>query len=115
MELHTNHVDYAARDDRPFATDDIGKIAGDDSAEEGTAGEDGHDERLVWTAESRSIVAGVGVGKRGVGLNGVNEVVVAINTVDVSRVVAEEDTSERRKGAHQVRLPSHGSFNAIDI
>ena len=37
------------------------------------------------------------------------------DTIDVSRIKAEEDTTERREGAHQVRLPRHGGLDAIDI
>ena len=37
------------------------------------------------------------------------------DTVDVSRVIAEEDPTEGREGADEVRLPGHGSLDAIDI
>ena len=39
----------------------------------------------------------------------------AEDTVDVSRVITEEDTTERGEGADEVRLPGHGSLDAIDI
>jgi len=35
--------------------------------------------------------------------------------VDPTRVVAEEDTTEGREGAHQVRLPSDRRLDAIDV
>ncbi len=39
----------------------------------------------------------------------------ADDTVDVSRIISEEDTAERRKGTEKVGLPCHWSLNAINI
>lgn len=48
-------------------------------------------------------------------LNSLDEVLVAENTVDVTRIVTEEDTTEGGKGAEHVGLPGNGSFNVLDI
>lgn len=45
----------------------------------------------------------------------VDESLGARDTVDVSGVVAEEDTTERGKGANQVGLPGDGGLDAVDI
>ena len=38
-----------------------------------------------------------------------------VDTVDVSRIVAEEDTTKRRECAEQICLPGNGSLDAVDI
>jgi hypothetical protein len=48
-------------------------------------------------------------------VDGVNEVIHALDTVDVARVVSEEDTTKGGKGAHHVRLEGDRSLDAIDI
>jgi hypothetical protein len=45
----------------------------------------------------------------------VDEDLVTEHTVDISRVITEEDTTERSKGANEVGLEGDGSFNAVDI
>lgn len=44
-----------------------------------------------------------------------NEDAGTSNTVDVTRVVSEEDTTEGSKGAHHVRLKGDWGFDAVDI
>ena len=104
MQL-TNYVDQATHDDSPFATDRVRNITGDEGTKEGTSGKNGNDERRVGAGES----CGGGT------LDQANECWGANNTVDVSRVVAKEDTSERGEGAEQVSFPGHWSFDALDI
>lgn len=85
----TNHVQNAAGDDSPLAADHVGDIAGDDGTEEGTGGEDGDDERQMRAGESSCVST----------LDGLVEDGIGGDTVDVTRVIAEEDTAERGKGA----------------
>ena len=105
LDGNTNDVDEAADDDGPFAADDVGDVASNDCAEEGTAGQDRGDQRLVGRGERC----------RSGALDDGNELGEAIDTVDVSRVIAEEDTSEGSEGADQVGFPGHWSLDAIDI
>jgi hypothetical protein len=105
---HTDEVDDAATDDGPFATDEICHITSDDGAEESTAGEDRDDQRLV----RRSNTVG-GVSVRTFDL--ADEDGGTEDTVDVTGVITEEDTTESSKSANQVGLPGDGSFDAVDI
>lgn len=44
-----------------------------------------------------------------------NHIVHTYDTVDIARVVAEEDTSKGCEGAHQVRLDRDGGLDALDV
>ena len=101
----TDDVDCAACDDSPFATNDVRDVASSNSAKEGTTREDRHDEGLVRGRESG----------RSWAFDAFVELSKAIDTVDVSRIIAKENTAKRRERAKEVRLPGHGSLNAIDI
>ena len=105
LNNNTKKIYAAASDDSPFATNDVGDVTSDDRAEEGTAGEDRGDQRLVRRGESR----GVGT------LDDVDEFGDAIDTVDVPRVIAEEDTAEGREGADEVGLPGDWSLNTVHV
>ena len=107
--LLTDDVDSATDDDGPFATNEVCNITSDESAEEGTTRQDRDDQRLRGTGESDVL----GIERRA--LDGVDEVDVTIDTVDVPRVISEEDTTEGRKGADQIGFPGDGSFDAINI
>ncbi len=48
-------------------------------------------------------------------LDGINEDLGAEHTVDVPGVVAEEDATERGKGADEVGLPGDGGLDALDV
>ncbi len=57
-------------------------------------------------------------GRQGGGIGSLDEVDefgVGSSTVDVTRVITEEDATERRKGADQVGFPGDWSFDAVDI
>ena len=101
----TDDVDHTARDDGPLAANDVGDIASNECTEEGSAGEDGNDERLMRRLQLGGVWA----------FNTLVELSQAEDTVDVSRIVTEEDTAERCEGADEVRLPGHGSLDARDI
>jgi hypothetical protein len=105
LDYDTDHVDKAAEDDSPLTADPVGKITSDDSTEEGAARENGGDERQVALAE----FGGVGA------FDSLVEDRRAIDTVDVTGVIAEEDTAERGEGAQEVSLPGDGGFDVIDI
>lgn len=104
LDDNTDGVDDTAGDDSPLATNHVGAVTGDDSAKEGTGGEDRDDERLV----------GVGEGLLTRALDGLDEDGVAVDTVDVTGVVTEEDTTKRGKGAHHVGLPGDGGLDGLD-
>ena len=70
-----------------------------------TSGENGCDERLLRGSQSSCIGA----------VDLLDEVVHAHNTADISRVIAEKDTTKSSEGTHQVCLDGDGSLNAIDI
>jgi hypothetical protein len=111
----TNDVDNAASDDGPLATNDIGSVTGDEGTEEGTGREDRSDERQVATGEGGSAASCDLGGDVGFALDQSDENLGASDTVDVSGIVTEEDTTERGKGAHQVGLPGDGSLDALNI
>lgn len=105
LDNDTNSVDKATDNDSPLATDAVGKITSDESTEEGTARENRDDERRVAFGESILALA----------LDLFNEELGAVDTVDVTGIVTEEDTSERGEGAHEVGLPGDGSLDLLDI
>jgi len=105
LENDTDNVDSATNDDSPATTDGVGDITSDNSTEEGTGREDRSNERVVRTGES--IVASA--------LDELDEDRRTGDTVDVTRVVTEEDTTEGGKGADQIGLPGDWSLNLIDI
>lgn len=105
LDNDTDAVDEAAEDDGPLATHAVGKITSDQGTEEGTARENRDDERLVALRKSIGTAA----------LDLLDEVLGAVDTVDVTGIVTEEDTSERGKGAHHVGLPGDGSLDLLDI
>lgn len=105
LNNNTKAVDDATSNDSPLAADAVSDITGDDSTEEGTAGENRDDQRLVAFAERVMVKA----------LDLVDEVLGTIDTVDVPRIVTEEDATERGEGAHKVGLPGYGSLDLVDI
>lgn len=105
LDDHTEHVDSAAIDDSPLAAEMVGEIAGNEGTEEGSAGENRDDERGV---RGRDLL---GAGE----LDGILEDLRAEDSVDVAGVVAEEDATERGKGADHVRLPGDGGLDAVDV
>lgn len=104
LDDNTDSVDGTAKNNSPLATHPVGKVTSDESTEESTDGEDRDDQRLVALRELRDTGA----------FDGLDEDVVAIDTVDVTRVVTEEDTTERGEGAHEVSLPGNGSLDLLD-
>ena len=101
----TDDVDEAAKDNSPLAANHVGKITSNESAKEGTAGQDRDDERRVGFADFG--------GQRA--LDGVDEDLGSKDTVDITGIVTEEDTAERGEGADEVRLPRHGRLNSLNI
>lgn len=59
----------------------------------------------------------VGTGELGgiAALDDVDEGLTGCHAVDVTRIVAEEDTTEGGKGADEVGFPGHWRLDAIDI
>jgi len=105
LEDNAAHVDETADDDGPFTANEVGDIAGDNSAKEGTAGENRDDQRLVGRGQS----GGVGA------LDDMDEQLGAIDTVDVTRIVTKEDATEGSKGTDQVGFPGDWRLDAVNI
>lgn len=105
LNNNTDGVDDAAHDDSPLATNPVGHVTGDESAKEGTAGQDRDDERGVGVAERLSVGTLYSLVEDGRGGD----------TVDVTGIVTEEDTTEGGESAEEVGLPGDGGLNGLDI
>lgn len=105
LDNDTTDVDQATDDDSPLAANELGDISSNDGSEEGTGRQDRGDQRQV----------GIGEGSGRGTLDSLVEGRRARDTVDVTRVITEEDTTERGKGADDIRLPGDGGLNAFDI
>ena len=105
LDHDTGDVDAATKDDSPFSANSLRDITSDDCTEESPSRQDRDDERRVWGGELVGTCS----------LDLVDEVGRANHTVDVSRIIPEEDTTERCERAEKVGLPGDGSLNAIDI
>ncbi len=105
MNDHTDSVDDAAIDDSPFAANEVCNITARNGANECTKREDGDDEGRVRSRDGCSVGT----------LNVMDEDLVSKHTVDISRIVAEEDTTEGGKSTDQVGLEGHRSFDTVDI
>lgn len=101
----TSEVDTATSDDSRTTTHHIGEITSNEGTEEGTGGKDRDDEGGVRRRDGGSIGTG----------DGSNEFRGGEDTVDVTRVVTEEDTTEGGEGAHHVGLEGDGGLNSVDI
>lgn len=101
----TDHVDEAAKNNSPLASHPVGNVTSNESTEESTAGKDRDDEGGIRFANGGGTLA----------LDGLDEVDGTQDTVDVTGVVSEEDTSKGGKGADQVGLPCDGGLNLVDI
>jgi len=111
----TDNVDGAAKNDGPLATNDVGGVTSDESTEESTSGKNRSDEGQVATPEGNSLVVCEKVLNVCLTLDESDEDAGTSDTVDVTGVVTEEDTTERGEGAHEVGLPGDGSLDALDI
>ena len=105
LDDDTEDVDEATKNDGPLPPKNVSDIARNYGAEEGSAREDGDDQGLVRRRE------GVLVGA----FDNFDELGAAIDTVDVTGVVTEEDTTEGGEGTDEVGFPGHWSLDAIDI
>jgi hypothetical protein len=105
LKDNTDNVDEATDDDCSATTNEVGAVTSNECTEEGAGGQDGDDERLVRAAEC------LGIGT----FNDVDEDCRASNTVDVARIVTEEDTAKGREGANQVGLPGDRCLDIVDV
>lgn len=101
----TENVDEATDDNSPFTTDSVGDITGDESAKEGTSGENRSDQRKPLALEGGSAAA----------FDEIDEDFGSGHTVDVTRVVTEENTTERGESANEVGLEGDRRLDAIHI
>ena len=117
FENGTNQEDNAADDDGNSAAEEIGKITSNDGAEEGTSRKDRNDQGLLPGGNGKSFFGGI-VGTRRrccLACVLVDDKAHAEYAVDPTRVVAKEDTTERREGAHEVRLRVDRGFDTRSI
>jgi hypothetical protein len=105
LKDNADDVDDATDDDCIATTNEVGAVTSNECTEESAGGQDGDDERLVWTGEC----GGIGT------FDDMDEDWRASNTVDVTRIVTEEDTAKGREGANQVGLPGDRCLDAVDI
>ena len=105
LEDDTDNVDTTANDNSVASTNQIGGVTSDECAKESTSGEDRDDQRVVRTAESCSIRA----------FDDGDEDGRASDTIDVSRVITEEDTAEGGERAEEVRLPGNRRLDHLQI
>jgi len=115
LEDDTNDVDNATSDDGPLATNDVGGVTSDESTEESTSREDRSDKRQVAALEGSSQTGGLLGEDVGLTLDEGDEDTGASDTVDVTGIVTEEDTTEGGECAHEVGLPGDGGLDALDI
>jgi len=96
LENDTNNEDEASSDDGGSSTKPISEITGKQGTKEGTARENGGDERLLPGREGESVECGCGCIRSWVwkALIEVDEVVHGQHTGNVTRVETEEDTTE---------------------
>lgn len=100
----TDHVDKAADNDSPLSADPIRDVTSSESTEEGTGRQDGGDESLVALSKLLRTDA----------VDGLDEDLGALDTVNVSRIITEENTTKGGKGTHHVGLPCDGSLDIFD-
>ena len=105
LKDNADDVDGATDDDCSATTNEVGAVCSNECTEESAGGQDGDDERLVWTGEC----GGIGT------FDDVDEDWGASNTVNVTRIVTEEDTAKGREGTNQVGLPGDRRLDIVDI
>ena len=111
----TNDVDTTAHDDGPLAANDVGHVTSDESTEESTSRKDRSDQRQVAASQGRVLVGCNLCVDVGIALDESDEDLGAGDTVDVTRIVTEEDTTEGGEGAHEVGLPGDGSLDTLGV
>ena len=86
-------------------------------SEEGTSGKDGDNQRLAprRKRERSGLSISRVVWEVVLASEFVDDVGHGEDTIDISRIIAKEDTTEGGEGAHEVRLHSDGGFDPIDI
>jgi hypothetical protein len=105
LKDNSDDVDQATDDDCGTTTNEVGEVSSNECTKESAGGQDGDDERLVWTGER----GGIGT------FDDVDEDCGASNTVNVTRIVTEKDTAKGRKSTNQVGLPGDRCLDIVDI
>ncbi|KAH0445623.1 general substrate transporter, partial [Aureobasidium melanogenum] len=100
LEDNTDGEDTTPDDDSGSATNPIGESTREESTEEGTGRENGNDERL--SARSNAVAIGTGLADASEFSKLFLEDLSAHDTIDVTRIVTEQDTSKGGEGTHQV-------------
>ena len=109
LEDDTDDEDDATKDNGGSATIKVGKITGNESTEESTRREDRGDQRFLRCGEGK-------IGGRGSSwiqaCQKLDDVRHAHDTVDVSRIETEEDTTKSGKGTHEIGPGGDGGLDA---
>jgi hypothetical protein len=111
----TNDVDNTAHDNSPLAANDVGHVTSDEGTEEGTSRQDRGDQRQVAAGQGRTVAGSDLSVNELITLDESDEDLGAGDTVDVTGVVTEEDTTKGGESAHQVGLPGNGSLDALRV
>lgn len=103
LENATDGEYETTRDDGSPTSNEVGEVTGDDSAEKGTAGENGGGEGLIacWQMESLDSGSIIGVRVRQASVL-TDEVFHGQDTTHPASVVTEEDTTEGSEGTDEV-------------
>ena len=116
LQDDTDDEDTAAEDDSGTATDEISQVTSHDGAEECTGRENRDDQGSMTGRHDKCLRRG-GIRRRGLLLpcqHG-DDIWHSENAVDVTGVVAEENSSESSEGAHQVGLCGDGRLNPAHL
>ena len=114
LEDDTDDENDAPNNDGGPTSDPVSHVSADQGAEESPGREDGCDERLLPRGESEVTVRDPGRGRLQAGVEG-DEVIHALDTADIPGIVAEENATNGREGAHEVGLYGDGGLDAVDI
>lgn len=114
LQDDTNVEHDTANDDYGTTTEEVGQVTGHDGTEESTGRQDRGDQGLLPGGKGEFSRAFFEVGLPQIG-ELLDEVLHAHNTVDITRVITEEDTTERGKGAHEIGLEGDGGLDPFDV
>lgn len=105
LKNDTNDENDTSENNGEATTEEIREVTSNQGSEEGTSRKNGDNKgrfRRLKGSSSRSI-------------NHVDKVLHTLDTTDVTRVITEENTTERSKDAHGVCSPGDGSFNTVKV
>ena len=117
LEDNTNDEDAAAGNHSGTSSKPISKVTSNQCTKKGTSRQNGGDQRILVGRQSKGVFLGLtGIESRRL-QSGIltDENIHAFDAVDIARVIAEEDATERGKDAHHVGFPCRGSLDALRL